>query len=83
MAQVPANQRLWNMYVAQAKAKYRAWPSPTASKWVHDHYVQSGGKFVGSKRDVDPKNRDDRRKGPKKDDDDKGKRPPRRGGKKA
>jgi hypothetical protein len=33
-AQVPANQKLWNMYVAQAKARYHTWPSPTAAKWV-------------------------------------------------
>jgi len=53
MAQIPANQKLWNMYVAQAKARYHVWPSPTAAKWVHDHYAQSGGKFVNSTKDVD------------------------------
>jgi len=53
MAQIPANQKLWNMYVAQAKARYHVWPSPTAAKWVHDHYTQSGGKFVASEKDVD------------------------------
>ena len=62
MADVPANQKLWNMYVAQAKARYRTWPSPTAAKWVHDHYVQAGGKFVGSTREVDPRFRDDSEK---------------------
>ena len=60
MAQIPANQKLWIMYVAQAKAKYRAWPSPTAAKWVHDHYVQAGGRFVSSEHEVDERLRDER-----------------------
>jgi hypothetical protein len=60
MAQIPANQKLWIMYVAQAKAKYHVWPSPTAASWVHNHYVQAGGKFVGSERDVEERNRDER-----------------------
>ena len=60
MAQIPANQKLWVMYVAQAKAKYHVWPSPTATEWVHDHYVQAGGKFVGSEREVDERFRDAR-----------------------
>lgn len=58
MAHIPANQKLWVMYVAQAKAKYRTWPSPTAAEWVHNHYVQAGGKFVGSEREVDERFRD-------------------------
>lgn len=62
MAQIPANQKLWNMYVAQAKARYRAWPSPTAAKWVHDHYEQAGGKFVDSEKKVDPRFKDDKNK---------------------
>lgn len=60
MAQIPANQKLWVMYVAQAKAKYHVWPSPTATEWVHDHYVQAGGKFVESEREVDERFRDTR-----------------------
>jgi len=56
--QIPANQRLWNMYVAQAKARYHTWPSPTAAKWVHDHYVQAGGRFVDSQKKVDPRFKD-------------------------
>jgi tRNA G26 N,N-dimethylase Trm1 len=60
MAQIPANQKLWVMYVAQAKAKYHTWPSPTAAEWVHNHYTQAGGKFVSSEREVDDKFRDNR-----------------------
>ncbi len=71
MAQIPANQKLWVMYVAQAKAKYHTWPSPTAAEWVHDHYTQAGGKFVSSEKEVDSRFRDNRysknvdEKGPK------------------
>ena len=50
MADVPTNQRLWNSLVVQAKAKFKAWPSLPASKWVHKEYVQRGGRFVDSKR---------------------------------
>ena len=48
MSQIPANQKLWNMLVAQAKAKFRVWPSAAASAWVHQHYVNMGGRFVES-----------------------------------
>ena len=46
MASKPANEKLWNMIVAQAKAKYSNYPNPGASHWVHERYVQSGGKFI-------------------------------------
>ena len=61
MADVPANPKLWNLLLRQAKAKY---PSHSknlafpASKWLRDEYSRQGGKFVGSKREVDPKLRD-------------------------
>jgi hypothetical protein len=58
MAAIPANEKLWNMCIAQAKAKFRVYPSPAASHWVHAHYVQLGGRFVESKKDVDPKSKD-------------------------
>ena len=48
MAQKPANEKLWNMVIAQAKAKYSTYPNPAASHWVHEKYVQSGGKFIDS-----------------------------------
>jgi hypothetical protein len=56
--QLPANPKLWNMYVAQAKAKFRVYPSPAAAHWVHSHYAQVGGKFVQSEREIDPRFRD-------------------------
>ena len=46
MAQEPANPRLWKMFVVQAHAKFEKWPSLAASKWVHEKYVQAGGKFI-------------------------------------
>jgi hypothetical protein len=56
--QFPANPKLWNMYVAQAKAKFRVYPSPAAAHWVHAHYAQVGGKFVDKESQVDPRFRD-------------------------
>ena len=45
MAQVPMNNKLWAMIVAQAKAKYTNYPNPGASHWVHQQYIKNGGKF--------------------------------------
>ena len=45
MAEVPTNQKLYAMVVTQAKAKYRIYPSPGASHWVHRRYLELGGKF--------------------------------------
>jgi hypothetical protein len=46
MADKPANENLWNTLVSQAKAKFNTWPSIPASKWVHEQYVQRGGRFI-------------------------------------
>lgn len=46
MADRPANEKLWNMLVLQAKSKFSKWPSLPASKWVHEQYVQRGGRFI-------------------------------------
>lgn len=51
----PANEKLWNMLVAQAKARFRVYPSPAAAHWVHAHYSQLGGKFVGKESEKDPR----------------------------
>jgi hypothetical protein len=56
--QLPANPKLWNMYVAQAKTRFRVYPSPAAAHWVHSHYAQTGGKFVDKKSQIDPRFRD-------------------------
>jgi len=56
--QLPANPKLWNMYVAQAKARFRVYPSPASAHWVHSHYAQVGGKFVDKASQIDPRFRD-------------------------
>jgi hypothetical protein len=56
--QVPANPRLWNMITTQAKTKFAKYPSPAAAHWVHSRYLQLGGRFVNSEKDVDPRFRD-------------------------
>jgi hypothetical protein len=48
MAEVPTNEKLYAMVVMQAKAKYRIYPSPGASHWVHKRYLELGGKFEDS-----------------------------------
>lgn len=55
MAQVPKNQRLWDLVVALAKRKFRVYPSPAAAHWVHSEYETRGGQFTGSEKDVDPR----------------------------
>jgi len=48
MSEVPVNEKLYAMVVFQAKAKYRVYPSPGASHWVHRRYIELGGKFQDS-----------------------------------
>lgn len=56
--QIAANPRLYNMVVAQAKSRFAKYPSPAAAHWVHTQYAMKGGKYVNSKKDIDPRNRD-------------------------
>lgn len=56
--QIPANERLYNMITTQAKSKFAKYPSPAAAHWVSSRYRQMGGKYVSSKREIDPKMRD-------------------------
>lgn len=48
MAEIPLNEKLYAMVVGQAKAKYRVYPSPGASHWVHRRYLELGGRFEDS-----------------------------------
>jgi hypothetical protein len=48
VAEKPANEKLWQMIIAQAKAKFSTYPNPAASHWVHTKYEQSGGKFINT-----------------------------------
>jgi len=56
--QIPANPRLYNMVVTQAKSRFAKYPSPAAAHWVHTQYSMKGGKYVESKKEIDPRNRD-------------------------
>jgi hypothetical protein len=48
MAEVPANEKLYAMVVTQAKQRYRIYPSPGASHWVHRRYLELGGTMIDS-----------------------------------
>jgi hypothetical protein len=48
MADVPVNEKLYALVVTQAKIKYRIYTSPGASHWVHQRYLELGGKFEDS-----------------------------------
>lgn len=66
MAAIPANQKLWRMLTQQARAKFRVYPSPAASHWVHQQYVQKGGRFVESSKHLSRQDREEHRKGDQK-----------------
>jgi hypothetical protein len=53
----PANPRLWNMVRAQSKSRFSK-QSPASAHWIRTHYTQMGGKFVSSRKEIDPRNRD-------------------------
>lgn len=55
--QTPANPKLYNMITTQAGAKFSK-NSPAKAHWIHAKYLQMGGTFVKSKKDVDPRMRD-------------------------
>ena len=45
----PANPALYNRVKAEAKRKFRAWPSAYASGWLVKEYKRRGGTYKGSK----------------------------------
>jgi hypothetical protein len=51
--QIPSNQRLWDLLIARAKHRFNVYPSPAASHWVHQEYVNAGGQFVKSRKKSD------------------------------
>ena len=55
--QIPANPRLYNMVRAQASSRFSK-ESPSKGHWIHTKYDQMGGKYVTSKKEIDPRNRD-------------------------
>jgi hypothetical protein len=56
--QYPANPKMYNSIVVQAKSRFAKYPSPAAAHWVHTKYGQMGGKYVPSKKEIDPRFRD-------------------------
>ena len=55
--QIPANPRLYNMVRVQATTRFSK-ESPSKGHWIHTKYNQMGGKYVTSKKEIDPRNRD-------------------------
>jgi hypothetical protein len=55
--QTPANPKLYNMITMQAGSRFSK-NSPAKAHWIHAKYLQLGGTFVKSKKDVDPRMRD-------------------------
>jgi hypothetical protein len=55
--QIPANPRLYNMVRMQAQTRFSK-ESPASAHWIHAKYSQMGGKYVTSKKEIDPRNRD-------------------------
>ena len=50
---VPINERLWILVQRQARYKFAKFPSPAASKWMHERYTQMGGRFRDTKNKAD------------------------------
>lgn len=60
---IPKNQKLWNSLRKQAEAKYpnrrkMKGISQPAAKWLSEQYERSGGTYVSSRRELEPKDRD-------------------------
>jgi hypothetical protein len=55
--QIPANPRLYNLVKTQALSRFQK-ESPAKAHWIHTKYTQMGGKYVSSKKEIDPRNRD-------------------------
>lgn len=55
--QIAANPKLYNMITAQATTRFQK-QSPARGHWIHAKYLQMGGKFVDSKKEIDPRFRD-------------------------
>ena len=58
---IPENQKLWDLLIGQAKAKYPSHSTNLSfpgAKWVSAEYNRQGGKYVGSKHDIPENLRD-------------------------
>ena len=45
----PTNKKLYARVKAEAKKKFKVWPSAYASAWLTKTYKARGGKYSGSK----------------------------------
>lgn len=44
----PTNTKLYNKVKAEAKKKFKVWPSAYASAWLTKEYKKAGGKYSGT-----------------------------------
>jgi hypothetical protein len=51
MANTPVNKELYTRVKAEAKRKFKSWPSAYGSAWLVKEYKKRGGKYTTSKRD--------------------------------
>ena len=47
---VPTNKKLYARVKAEAKRKYKVWPSAYASGWLTKTYKERGGKYKSAKK---------------------------------
>ena len=45
----PTNKKLYAKVKAEAKKKFKVWPSAYGSAWLTKEYKRRGGKYSGSK----------------------------------
>ena len=44
----PTNPKLYSKVKAEAKKKFKVWPSAYASAWLTKEYKKAGGKYSGT-----------------------------------
>jgi len=49
---IPSNTSLYNKIKAEAKRKFKVWPSAYASGWLVKEYKRRGGKYKGGKKSI-------------------------------
>ena len=52
MPAVPKNKKLYNQVVADAKKRFKVWPSAYASGWVVRRYKELGGTYQNNKKNT-------------------------------
>lgn len=49
---IPLNKSLYNKVKAEAKRRFKKWPSAYASGWLVKEYKRRGGKYTGGKKSI-------------------------------